>query len=133
MSDINIAVITPCMTENGSNLHISYNNDSVKTAIVKHSDSDKFILMNKNGEEPDIELDSKTVDLIIKAKRMHDAFGEITKYFSENDNYSNDILSNKKVIMTILNEYCSSVANGNDVPDIEAAAKKCIDAQRYRV
>lgn len=133
MPDTNIAVITPRMTENGNNLHISYSNDSVKTAIVKHSDSDKYILMNKNGEEPDIEIDSKTVDLIIEAKRTHDMLCEITRYFSENDAYSNDILNNKKVIMTILNEYCSEAASGNNAPDIEAIAKKIIDVQRYRV
>lgn len=133
MSDTNIAVITPCVTENGSNLHISYSNDSVKTAIVKHSDSDKFILMNKNGGVPDIELDSKTVNLIIRAKMMYDVLTEITEYFRKSNSYSDDILNDKKVIMTILNEYCDTIANGNAAPDIETTARHCIDAQRYRV
>lgn len=133
MSDKNISVITPCMTENGYNMRISRSNDSVQTSIVAYADSDKFILMNKDGGAPDIELDKETVELIIKAKKMNDALADIVSFFKNSSCYNNNILNDKKVITTVLNSYVATMNNSDAKPDIEAIAKQSIDIQRYRV
>lgn len=133
MSDKNISVITPCVTENGYNMRISRNNDSVQTSIVTYADSDKFILMNKDGGAPDIELDKETVELIIKAKEMNDALADIVSFFKNSSCYNDNILNDRKVIANVLNNYAATVSNTGAKPDIEAIAKQSIDIQRYRV
>lgn len=133
MSDKNISVITPCLTENGYNMRISRSNDSVQTSIVAYADSDKFILMNKDGGAPDIELDKETVELIIKAKEMNDILSDIVSFFKNSTCYNDDILNDKKVITTVLNSYVAAMNNSDAKPDIEAIAKQSIDIQRYRV
>lgn len=133
MSDKNISVITPCLTDNGNNLRVSRSNDSVQTSIVTYTDSDKFILVNKDGGVPDIELDKETVELIVKAKEMNDVLSDIVSFFKDNPCYNNDILNDKKVITTILNSYVAATTNTGAKPDIEAIAKQSIDIQRYRV
>lgn len=79
ISDSNISVITPRLTDDGYNIRISSNNGSIKVNIVKNNSSDKFIIMHKNGNLPDIELDLKTVELIIKAKETYDLMTALKK------------------------------------------------------
>ena len=79
ISDSNISVITPCLTDDGYNIRISSNNGSIKVNIVKNDSSDKFIIMHKNGNLPDTELDLKTVELIIKTKETYDLMTALKK------------------------------------------------------
>lgn len=79
ISDSNISVITPRLTDDGYNIRISSNNGSIKVNIVKNDSSDKFIIMHKNGNLPDTELDLKTVELIIKAKETYDLMTALKK------------------------------------------------------
>lgn len=72
ISDSNISVITPRLTDDGYNIRISSNNGSIKVNVVKNDCSDKFIIMHKNGNLPDTELDLKTIELIVKAKETYD-------------------------------------------------------------
>lgn len=133
MSDKNISVITPCVTENGYNMRISRSNDSVQTSIVTYADSDKYILVNKDGGVSDIELDKKTVELIIKSKEMNDALTDIISFFKNSSCYNDNILNDRKVIASVLNNYAATVSNTGAKPDIEAIAKQSLDIQRYRM
>lgn len=124
-------IITPAIIcgDITTNVKVQADDKDFSIYTIHYSTDDHYILQSKDGSMPDIAINNETVNLIIEAKRVHDAALRINTYFTTSDEYGNDIINNKKVMNIMLRAYLEQTIEN---PDIASIARSCIDTQQYR-
>lgn len=153
----NVSVITPSFDINGADMSVRISNDHQRSLICAGKSND-YIVLYKDGSRPDIQITTNTADNIIttgatrlvidetivcllaEAKFASFCIDCIIEYFKTNEAFSDDILSDKKVISSML-DYVMKQTSGykwteDDKHDINwhilSYATGTLDIQKYR-
>lgn len=101
-----IKIITPNITatsENNFNLSICEHDDELINHVKHHHDN-KYVIANKDGSVPDIELDEETIDLIIEARSKYNIMRIAVNFYQNNNKYDSAILLDTSLLTRIVSD-----------------------------
>lgn len=131
-------IISPSIRIADKNVNVRIDESASKCVIVEHNDDNKYVICSKDGRVSDIEIDDTTLDLLISARHSRKCLAEIIDFFTDNNAYNQDILTNKNVLSAILSVYEKIALNmpNNKKPDIDIIVRNnlsTIEANCYKI
>ena len=123
-----VNIISPCLQTKSHNFNINVTND--KHNIVSYGDNDSYVIINKNGSMPDINIDEQTLDKLLEARKLKNVLSAVIDYLENTDEYNRAIMDDKSVLMEIIN----TISVDTPTPECVMAyiVKKCPGADKYR-